>query len=109
VPEGDFVDGFGDATFALAFARIECHYFTNHIFLDSDSWILDHTDRLADIPTTLIHGRYDVVCPIENAWDLKKKMPHLDLQVMDTSGHSTFEPQIEQALLAAMEKLKTAL
>ena len=109
VPEGDFVDGFGDAQFALAFARIECHYFTNKIFLDSDSWILDNAYKLKEIPTTLIHGRYDVVCPIENAWDLKKKMPHLDLQIMSHSGHSTFEPEIEQALLTIMEKLKTQL
>lgn len=108
VPEGDFVDGFGDALFALAFARIECHYFTNHIFLDSDSWILDNAYKLKDIPTILIHGRYDVVCPIENAWDLKKKMPHMDLHIMDTSGHSTFETQIANALLATMEKLKAS-
>ena len=109
VAEGDFIDGFGNAEFALAFARIECHYFTNNIFLDSDSWILDHADRLKDIPTTLIHGRYDVVCPVENAWDLKKRMPHLDLKIMDHSGHSTFETEIEQALLTVMENLKSEL
>lgn len=107
VPEKGFIEDFGEAEFALAFARIECHYFTNKIFLDSDSWILDNAHKLADIPTTLVHGRYDVVCPIENAWDLKKKMPHMDLQIMERSGHSTFESEIENALLKTMESLKS--
>lgn len=106
VPEKDFIKNFGDPEFALAFARIECHYFTNGIFLDSDSWILDSAHKLENIPTTLIHGRYDVVCPVENAWDLKKKMPHMDLQIMERSGHSTFESEIEQALLKTMESFK---
>ena len=107
VPQTGFVDNFASPEFALAFARIECHYFINNIFFETDDWILQNADKLADIPATLIHGRYDVVCPVENAWDLKKKMPHMDLQIMDHSGHSTFEAEIQEALLKTMETYKS--
>ncbi|NQZ01919.1 MAG: prolyl aminopeptidase [Bdellovibrionales bacterium] len=106
LPEKDFVEGYGEPEFALAFARIECHYFTNAIFLGEDEWILNQAHKLKDIPTTLVHGRYDVVCPVENAWDLKKRMPHMDLQIIEDAGHNTFEKGIEEALLKTMENLK---
>jgi len=106
VPDEQFVDGYGEPEFAIAFARIECHYFTNGIFLEEDEWILNKAHRLKEIPTTLIHGRYDVVCPVENAWDLKKRMPHMDLYIMPSSGHNTFESEIQNKLLETMESYK---
>lgn len=107
LPESDFIDKFGRPEFALAFARIECHYFVNKIFLETESWILDHTHKIQHIPTTIIHGRYDVVCPIENAFDLKARLPHADLQVIPDAGHSAFESSITRALVKTMERLKT--
>ena len=106
VPETDFIQGYGSDEFALAFARIECHYFINGIFLDEDEWILNHAYKLKEIPTTLIHGRYDVVCPAENAWDLKKRMPHMDLHIIADAGHNTFETGIQNKLLQTMEAYK---
>lgn len=106
LPKKDFVDGYAKPEFALPFARIECHYFKHGIFLEEDEWILNQAHRLKNIPSTLIHGRYDVVCPVENAWDLKKRMPHLDLQIIEDAGHNTFEKGIAMALLTAMENLK---
>ena len=58
-----------DLQFAVAFARIECHYFTNGVFMPHN-FILDHVDRLSDIPIDIVQGRYDVVCPARSAWDL---------------------------------------
>jgi proline iminopeptidase len=106
IPEPDFIQKFNRPEFALAFARIECHYFTHRIFLETDSWILDNANKIAHIPTDIIHGRYDVVCPVENAFDLKAKLPIARLEIIPNAGHSAFEPPIAAALVRAMERLK---
>jgi proline iminopeptidase len=79
----------GDA-FALAFARIECHYFINKGFFTSDEWILENVEKLNDIPIVIVQGRYDVVCPLRSAWDLKKKIPNAEL-IITHAGHSATE------------------
>ncbi len=66
---------FGADAYAIAFARIECHYFVNAGFFASDGQLLTDAVRLRDIPGTIIHGRYDVVTPVKNAWDLKAAWP----------------------------------
>ena len=98
-----FVTGHEDAAFALAFARIENHYFTHRGFLEVDDQLLRDAHRIADIPGVIVHGRYDVVCPLQNAWDLHKAWPKADLAISPTSGHSAFEAENTDALVRATD------
>ena len=98
-----FVIGHEDAAFALAFARIENHYFVNRGFFDADDQLLRDAPRIADIPGVIVHGRYDVVCPIQNAWDLHKAWPKAELVISPTSGHSAFEAENIDALVRATD------
>ena len=100
----DFVAGHEDAAFALAFARIENHYFVNGGFFDVEDQLLRDAHRIADIPGVIVHGRYDVVCPIQNAWDLRKAWPKADLHITPASGHSAFEPENVDALVRATDR-----
>ena len=77
----DFMDSHGDARFALAFARIENHYFVNGGFFEVEDQLLRDAHTLADIPGVIVHGRYDVVCPIQSAFDLHKAWPKAQLIV----------------------------
>jgi proline iminopeptidase len=103
-PDQNLMDQFGEDLFALAFARIECHYFMNRIFLETDDWILKNASRLHSIPTQIVHGRYDMVCPVENAWDLKKALPDAKLHIIPDAGHSALENSIAQKLVAIMDE-----
>lgn len=94
------VEHFGDPFVALSLARIECHYFVNHAFLQPDQLLRDAA-RLADIPGVIVHGRYDVICPIEQAWALHRAWPTADLRIMGTAGHAASEPDIAGALVEA--------
>jgi len=99
-PSETVVDHFGNPYTALSLARIECHYFVNDSFLQPDQ-ILRDADRLADIPGVIVHGRYDVVCPVENAWQLKQVWQGAELKVIPDAGHSASEPGTIDALIAA--------
>jgi proline iminopeptidase len=101
--DDDFVNGHEDAEFALAFARIENHYFVNGGFFEVDDQLLRDAHRIADIPGVIVHGRYDVVCPIANAWDLHKVWPKATLEISPTSGHSAFEDENIDALIRATD------
>lgn len=87
--------------FALALARIECHYVANRGFFDRDDQLLRDADRLSDIPGIIVHGRYDVVTPIKNAFDLSRVWPLAELRVVPDAGHAMTEPGITHALVAA--------
>jgi proline iminopeptidase len=100
-----FVIGHEDAAFALAFARIENHYFVNGGFFETDDQLLRNVGRIADIPGVIVHGRYDVVCPIQSAWDLHRAWPKAELLVSPTSGHSAFEAENIDALVAATDRV----
>ena len=91
-------------SFSDAFARIECHYFINNIFLD-DNFILDNINKIELIPTTIIQGRYDVVCPVRSAWDLQKKLKSAKLIIVPDSGHSMSEKGITKELINATNNL----
>jgi proline iminopeptidase len=97
----DFMSGHEEEAFALAFARIESHYFVHGGFFDHDDQLLRDAHRIRQIPGTIVHGRYDVVCPVQNAWDLKKAWPEAQLHIAPTSGHSAFEPEIASLLVDA--------
>ncbi|MFA5899653.1 MAG: prolyl aminopeptidase [Hyphomicrobium sp.] len=95
---------FGADAYALAFARIECHYFINGGFFARDDQLLADAGRLRDIPGTIIHGRYDVVTPMKNAWDLKQAWPTAELRIVADAGHAMSEPGIAHELVAATRR-----
>lgn len=99
-PSPTTVEQFSDPHLALALARIECHYFVNNAFLEPDQLLRD-ADRLADIPGTIIHGRYDAICPIDQAYALYQVWPASQLQIISGAGHSAFEPATNHALVMA--------
>jgi len=92
---------------ALSIARIECHYFVNHAFFKTDNELIENAFKIKNIPTVIVHGRYDVVCPVKNAFDLHEALPDAELKIIPDAGHAVDEPGILRALLAATEKFKT--
>jgi proline iminopeptidase len=99
----DYEKSHGDPRFALAFARIENHYFVNKGFFDADDQLLRDVPKMAHIPGVIVHGRYDVVCPVQNAFDLHAAWPKSELFVSPEAGHSAFEPQNVDALVRATD------
>ena len=95
---------FGEDVYAVAFARIECHYFINGGFFDSDDQLIAEAHRLRDIPGVIVHGRYDVVTPVRIAWDLAKAWPEADLRIAPQSGHAMTEPGIVHELVKATNR-----
>ena len=95
----------GDA-FALAFARIECHYFMHDAFIDEARDLVKGVARIRHIPATIVQGRYDVVCPMETAWELHRAWPEADLRVVPDSGHSAAEPGNLHALVEATDRYR---
>ncbi len=90
--------------FSDSFARIECHYFINNIFLE-DNYILKNIIKLINIPVSIVQGRYDVVCPMRSAWDLKKSLPSSKLYIINDAGHSMKETGITKKLIELTNKL----
>ena len=93
-----------DNSFSDAFSRIECHYFINNIFLE-DNFILNNIKLIETIPTTIIQGRYDIVCPMRSAWDLHKKHKNSNLLIIPDAGHSMSEIGIIKELLNTTNNL----
>jgi len=102
----DFINSHQDAHFALSFARIENHYFVNGGFFEVEGQLLRDAYKLKGIPGVIVHGRYDVVCPIANAWDLHKLWPEAKLVISPTSGHSAFESENASALIEATDSYR---
>jgi proline iminopeptidase len=90
---------FEDAKVAEAFARIECHYFTNQGFFETDEWLLENVDKIQHIPTVIVQGRYDVVCPMVSAWELHRAFPEADFEIVQDAGHSMTEKGIAAKLV----------
>lgn len=105
IPDLKMIENFGDDHFADAFARIECHYFTNKIWV-RDNQILEDVHKIRHIPCEIVHGRYDVVCPVENAWELHKVWPESRLHIIPDAGHSAKEKGILSKLIEATERFK---
>lgn len=102
------VEQFGEVHRALSLARIECHYFINQCFMEPDQ-LLRNASRLRDIPGVIIHGRYDVICPLDNAWALHQAWPEAELRIIPTAGHAASEPGIVDALVYATERFADRL
>ena len=96
----DYIEQADDVEFADAFARIECHYFINRIFLEENQ-IMRDAHRIAHIPTWIVHGRYDIVCPVGNAWELAKIFDDCRLSITPDAGHSVTEVSNAAALVEA--------
>ncbi|MGF1649628.1 MAG: prolyl aminopeptidase [Hyphomicrobiaceae bacterium] len=87
--------------YARTFARIECHYFINRGFFQCDTYLLDEISRIRHIPCIVVHGRYDVITPLRNAWDLKRAWREIDFRIVPEAGHAMSEPGILAELVAA--------
>lgn len=98
----DMADSFSNPHFALAFALIENHYFVNKGFLEHENQLIESgIDIIRNIPTTIVQGRYDIVCPMTTAWELSKNWPEAKLIVAPSSGHTAFEKEITNELIKA--------
>jgi proline iminopeptidase len=106
LPDDSFVDAHRDPHFALSFARIESHYFVNGGFFEVEEQLLRDAHKLHGIPGVIVHGRYDVVCPVANAWELHKAWPGSVLKVSPSAGHSAFEPENTAALVEATDSFR---
>jgi proline iminopeptidase len=101
-PSKTVVEHFSEPHNALALARIECHYFMHDSFLEADQ-ILRNAEQLADIPGIIVQGRYDVVCPMQSAWELQQAWPKAVMQIIPDAGHSALETGIIDALVRATD------
>lgn len=105
LPNDDLVNDFGDEDFTISMATIECHFWMNHMFRENMNYILDEADIIKDIPTFIVHGRYDMDCRFIGAYLLSKKLNNCELKAT-ISGHSSMEPEIIDALVRATDKYK---
>lgn len=101
-PRAAVVEHFSSPHFALALARIEAHYFAHDAFIEPNQ-ILGNMDALAGIPATIIHGRYDMVCPVDQAYQLARCWPGAELDIIRGAGHAASEPGITDALVKATD------
>ena len=104
LPSNELLHQFDNPKVAEAFARIECHYFTNGGFFESDEWILENAASIQNIPAVIIQGRYDVVCPATSAWELHNKLPNADFHIIQDAGHSMTEEGIAAKLVEYTDK-----
>ena len=95
------VKQFARDDYALAFARIECHFFLNRGFFEQDGQLIANAHLLHDIPGVIVHGRYDVVTPLKIAWELANAWPRAELKIVPGSGHAMSEPGIVHELVSA--------
>jgi len=108
LPDPEVVNHFSNPSVALSLARIECDYFTHDCYLAEDQLVRD-VRRLADIPGVIVHGRYDLVCPIDQADELARAWPEAEYRIVPDAGHAALEPGIAQALVEATDRLGTRL
>lgn len=103
-PKESVMAHFSDPYTAMSVARIEAHYFTHQGFFDDDQLIRD-AQRIAHLPGSIIHGRYDMICPLEQALALHEAWPNADFHIIPGCGHAASEALIQQALVEATESL----
>lgn len=106
LPNEDLISRMEADAFAIAFARIECHYFTNNAFFDREDQLLRDVARIRHLPATIVQGRYDVVCPMQSAWELHRAWPEADFRLVADAGHSADEPGITHELVTATNRYR---
>jgi proline iminopeptidase len=104
IPRHEVIATFAEPSYALAFARIENHYFMHGGWFAEEQLIRD-AGRLAAIPTVIVQGRYDLCTPATTAWELSKALPSAQLIMVDDAGHAFDEPGILHALITATDRL----
>ena len=102
--DSELMQKFGSSQFADAFARIECHYFINKGFFESEDQLLLNVARIRHIRGVIVQGRYDVVCPMISAWELHRVWPEAEFIIVPDAGHSMSEAGIRSALISATDK-----
>ncbi|MFT8472009.1 prolyl aminopeptidase [Acetobacter persici] len=108
LPAPDIETQHEEADYALAFSRIENHYFVHGGWLEEGQLIRD-VDRIRHIPTVIVQGRYDMATPVRTAWDLHRAWPEADFRLINAAGHALFEPGILSALLEATDRFAREL
>jgi len=106
-PHSTNIEHFSDPHFALSLARIETHYFSNHCFI-KDNHILNNIAKIRHLPMFLIHGRYDIISPLANAFEVNQHCPGSELIVVRDAGHSLKEPGIIDAIILASKEILSA-
>ncbi|MCP2298496.1 proline iminopeptidase [Nocardia amikacinitolerans] len=102
LPHPDRVAETGEPRFALAFARIENHYFRHGGFLEEGQLLRD-VGAISHLPVVIVQGRHDIVCPAVSAWDLHRAWPGSQLHIVDDAGHAANEPGIVDRLVRATD------
>ena len=103
LPSPETVAAFGDDGLALGLARIEAHFFINRLFLEEGA-LLEGIEKIRQIPAVIVHGRYDVICPVATADALHQVWPEAEYHIVPEAGHSAMEPAIRAALIEATRK-----
>jgi proline iminopeptidase len=104
IPDPGLIARFGADDFSWAFARIEAHYFVHDAWLGQGRGLIENIARIRHIPGVIVHGRYDVVCPVKNAFDLHHAWPESTLIVVPDAGHSASEPGTVHELVSATDR-----
>jgi len=104
LPNKEFVDAASQDNAAWTLARHESHFMINDLFL-SENQIINNCDKIKDIPTIIVHGRYDIVCAFDNAWLLHQHLPKSQLVISETAGHASIEPETINHLVNATNKM----
>ncbi len=107
LPDASVDEVHSDPHFALAFARIENHYFMNKGFLE-DQQLLRDASKLRDIPGVIVQGRYDMACPTKTAWELHKAWPKAKFQLVNDAGHAFKVPGMLDRLIRATDAFSTS-
>jgi proline iminopeptidase len=94
-----------DGRRAIGIARLEAHYFKNNLF-QPETALSDNVAKIRNIPAVIVHGRYDVICPLANAWKLHRLWPEAELIIVPDAGHAALEPGIRDKLVEATERFK---
>lgn len=103
LPNPEFSASYSDGHFALAFARLENHFFVHNCWMD-DGQLLRDAHRLHGIPGVIVHGRYDMPCPAKYAYSLHKAWPDADFHLIEGAGHAWTEPGILDRLVRATDR-----
>lgn len=106
--DDNLIKSFSASFTALSIARIECHYFMHQCWLRPDQ-IIEDIEKIRHIPAYLVHGRYDVICPVEQAWELSSAWPEAQLSIIADAGHAVVEPGITDALVEATRAISARL
>lgn len=106
LPNREREQSFADDEFALAFARIECHYFYHAGFFEYDGQLIAEVEKCRHIPTVIVQGRYDVVTPMQTAWDLYRAWPEADFRLVSDAGHTATDPGNTHELIVATDRFR---